>query len=114
MNPSVSDPRWEMEDGKYEASFKQNHHEMSIIIAADGIVSQTETEMDVALLPQPVKDYVASQLDNRKIKEAAKIVEADGSTSYEAKVGRADYLFDSNGQFIRKEENEKGESTDND
>ncbi|MBK9983560.1 MAG: PepSY-like domain-containing protein [Saprospiraceae bacterium] len=109
MYPKAEHAEWEMEDGNYEASFKEEKMETSVIISPDGNVVETETSVDAAMLPQPVNDYVASQLGGKKISSAEKIVSATGMVSYEVEVGETDYLFDSNGQFTGKEAEEKGE-----
>ncbi len=106
MYPKAEHAKWEMEDGNYEASFKEEKMETSVVISSDGNVIETETSMVAAMLPQPVNDYVASQLGGKKISSAEKIVSSTGMVSYEVEVGETDYLFDSTGQFIGKEEEE--------
>ncbi|MEP6795236.1 MAG: PepSY-like domain-containing protein [Saprospiraceae bacterium] len=109
MYPKADHAEWEMENGNYEASFKEEKMETSVIISPDGNVLETETSIDASMLPQPVNDYVASQLGGKKISSAEKIVSATGMVSYEVEVGEIDYKFDSNGQFTgREEEEEKG------
>ena len=114
MYPKADNAKWEMEDGNYEATFKAEKTETSVIISADGNIVQTETEIDAALLPQPIHDYVAAQLGGKKITSAAKIMNSTGNVTYEAEVGETDYLFDSMGQFTGKEEEEKGKEDDKD
>jgi len=114
MYPHVGTPRWEMEDGKYEATFKQDNMETSVILTPEGNVDQTETEMDIALLPQPIKDYVSSQPGGKKISSAAKIVNANGTITFETEVDKTDYLFDESGQFMSKEDQENGGDEDKD
>jgi hypothetical protein len=109
MYPKAEHAEWEMEDGNYEASFKEEKMETSVIISPDGNVVETETSVDAAMLPQPLHEYVTSQLGGKKISSAEKIVSATGMVSYEVKVGETDYLFDASGQFTGKEEKEKGE-----
>ena len=113
MYPNTS-AKWEMEDGKYEATFKQEKMEASVTMSPDGNIVETEIEIDPSLLPQPAKDYVANQLSGKKISSAEKITDANGLISYEAEVDHADYLFDTIGQFTGKEEEEKGEDKDKD
>jgi putative PepSY-like beta-lactamase-inhibitor len=111
MFPGVKADKWEMENGKYEAEFKQNKIETSVLFEANGTYVQTETEIAVSELPDGVKDYVSKNLSGRKIKEAAKIASAEGSLTYEAEIGGADYMFDANGNFLRKE-TEKDDTED--
>ena len=106
LYPNAANPEWEMEDSTYEASYKQDNIESSVTFSADGNVIQSETEIDVAQLPQPVLDYLTAQFGNQKIKEAEKITDSKGIVAFEVEIGETDYLFDSNGQFIGKEEEE--------
>lgn len=112
MYPKAEHAKWEMEDKNYEASFKEEKMETSVIISPEGNVVETETSMDAAMLLQPIHDYVTSQLGGKKISSAEKIVSATGMVSYEVEVGETDYKFDANGQFTGKEEEEKGEEKD--
>ncbi|MFZ1676290.1 MAG: PepSY-like domain-containing protein [Saprospiraceae bacterium] len=114
MYPKADHAEWEMEDGNYEASFKEEKMETSVIISPDGNVVETETSVDAAMLPQPIHEYVTSQLGGKKISSAEKIVSATGMVSYEVKVGETDYLFDASGQFTGKEEEDKGKEEDKD
>ncbi|MFN0032237.1 MAG: PepSY-like domain-containing protein [Flavobacteriales bacterium] len=113
--PKATAAEWEMEDGMYEAEWKENNMETSVLYMADGTLVQTETEIKVEDLPQPVRDYVTNNLKGQKIKEAAKIVAANGTISYEAEVGGTDYILDANGTLLStEEEDEEGEEDDED
>ena len=113
LYPNTS-PKWEMEDGIYEATFKQNNVETSVLLSSDGSVIETETEMSPSLLPQTIKDYVLSKLPGKTITAASKIVDARSSIKYEAEVDKTDYLFDANGNFIQKVDAEEGDDDDDD
>jgi hypothetical protein len=106
--------QWEMENGKYEAEFYQNKFETSVLFDAAGTIIQTEREIPVSSLPQAVRDYVKKNLKGQKITEAEEISEADGTVNYEAEVGKSDYIFDSNGNFIKKETDENETEDDDD
>lgn len=114
LYPNTGSPKWEVEDGIYEASFKQNSVESSVLFSSDGSVIQTETEISPSLLPQSIKDYVHSKLPGKTIASASKIVDARSSITYEAEVDKTDYLFDANGNFIQKVDTEEGEEDDDD
>lgn len=102
MYPDAVNVKWSMEDGKYEGEFKINSVESSALFEANGAYFQTETEITVSSLPDGVKEYVSKNLSGKKIKEAAKITGADGTVTYEAEIGKTDYLFDSSGKFLSK------------
>jgi hypothetical protein len=99
---TVKEAKWEKEGSNYEAEFDLNKVETSVLIDASGNLMETETEIVVNELPQPVSAYVTKNLSGQKIKEAAKIIDAKGVVTYEAEVGSTDYLFDSKGNFIKK------------
>ncbi len=95
---NVKDVDWGMEkNGEWEAEFDQNQAEMSANFSADGKWLETETDIKVADLPAPVR----TALKGKKIKEAARIQRADGSTVYEAEVRHKDRLFDASGKQIQ-------------
>lgn len=95
--PGVTDVDWSKEkNGQWEAEFEQGKVEMSANFQPDGKWVETETEIDPAALPAPVQ----AALKGKKIKEAARIQRADGSTVYEAEVKGKDWLFDANGKAL--------------
>lgn len=103
--PTAKDVKWEKEDGKYEASFKDNGKETSILYSATGAVEETETSISLADLPPRARKYAQGK---GTIKEASKIVLASGAVHYEAEVKGKDLIFDEEGNFL----NEKTEKPD--
>lgn len=93
--------KWDNEDGKYEAGFKQNGHEMSVLYNANGTVEETEMEIPVTQLPAAATSYV-TQHKMGKISEAAKITKANGEVNYEAEVKGKDVIFDAAGKFLKE------------
>ncbi|MEZ0612434.1 PepSY-like domain-containing protein [Fibrella sp. WM1] len=98
LYPTAKNVKFEKEDGDYEAGFKHNGKSMSVVLDAKGTVKETETEIPVNALPAAVRDYVAKQMPGKKIKEAAEIVDANGTKKYEAEVGGKDLMFDTSGK----------------
>ena len=96
--PQVKKVKFDDENGTYEAEFKLNGKDMSVTYTANGTKMETETSMSVNELPKSVTSYVAAKKYG-KIKEAARIVKADGSVVYEAEVKSGDLLFNENGTF---------------
>lgn len=106
--PGAKVEKWEKEEGEYEAEFDLNKVENSASFDANGVFLQSEVEIKVAELPKGVSDYLAKNLAGKKVKEASKITDAKGTVMYEAEVDEVDYIFDSNGSFLKtKSENEK-------
>lgn len=92
--------KWEKEDGKYEASFKQNGNSMSALFEANGTMIESEIDIKVADLPSPVLAYVKDHFKGKSIREGAKITKADGTVTFEAEVAGKDVIFDANGKYI--------------
>lgn len=93
--PGMTDVDWDQEkNGDWEAEFEQNNQEMSASFHPNGQWVETETDLRIADLPAAVRQA----LQGKKVREAAHILRADGSTVYEAEVGRKDLLFYANGQ----------------
>ena len=95
--PGITDVDWSKEkNGEWEAEFDLNKGEVSANFAANGTWLETETELQFMDLPAPVK----AALKGKKVKEAAMILKSDGSTMYEAEVGKKDLLFDASGKAL--------------
>lgn len=100
--PGASATKWEMEGADYEVNFKQKGEKMSAVFASNGTLKETETEIPTTKLPATVTGYVRRHYAGQKIKEAARIVKADGTVSYEAEVGEKDVLFDASGKLLKE------------
>ena len=98
--PQVEHVKWDKEDGNFEAEFQTGSIEYSAVFTASGEWKETEQEIEVNQLPQAVKDYLAKNNTDKKVKEAAKITYADGKISYEAEINGKDLLFDDNGNLL--------------
>ncbi|HEV8284873.1 MAG TPA: hypothetical protein VGQ09_11225 [Chitinophagaceae bacterium] len=96
-------PSWDKEGANYEANFKKDGKEMSAVIEKNGTIVETETMIAVSELPQIVKTYMKEHYGNMKVKEAAKIVKANGEVNYEAEISHKDVVFDGNGKFVKEE-----------
>ena len=94
--------KWENENGKYEAGFKQAGTEMSILYDANGIIMESEMAIKLTDLPSAALIYVKEHYKGKGIKEAAKITLANGDVNYEAEVAGKDIIFDTAGNFLRE------------
>lgn len=94
--------KWEKEDGKFEASFKQNGSSMSALYLPNGTMTETEVDIKVSDLPAAALAYVKEHYKGKSIKEGAKITKADGTVNYEAEVNGKDVIFDANGKFLKE------------
>ena len=104
--PTVKTNTWEKEGDKFEAGFKMNGNTMSAVITPAGELVETETDMSPAKLPAPVRAKLASDYKTFKITEAATLVSASGTTTYEAEVSkggkRQDVVFNADGTLVKK------------
>ncbi len=118
--PKAEIEKWEKEDGNYEAEFeiegvdktgKKSEVEGSVVYTATGELVQTEEEIRVSDLPKAAMEYIEKNVQ-KKIKEASKITEAKGTVNYEAEAGGEDYIFDSEGKFLKKEQDTEKDDDD--
>ena len=112
LYPDAKNVKWDKEDALFEAGFKTNDIETSVVFDAAGTVTETEIAIEASALPAAITEYVSKNLAGKKIDEAAKIVDASGKVTYEAEVDGADYIFDETGNFINKKEKDKEEDKD--
>ena len=94
--------KWEKEDGKFEAGFDHNGHEMSALFEANGTMTESEMGIKVSELPAAVTQYINTHHKGETIKEAAKITKANGEVNYEAEVKGKDLIFDASGKFLKE------------
>lgn len=94
---------WEMEDGNYEADYKQNEVINTLVLTADGKIVQYENTITANELPESVKNYITTNAVGKKMGDMTRIKTVSGSVSYEVEAGGEDYLFDGEGHFLKKE-----------
>ena len=75
--PSVDDVKWAKSDHTFIAQFKENNTLMKISFDTLGNVIESETEIEVADLPEKVVLYITTQDETAKIYKAYKIVKRD-------------------------------------
>ncbi|MCW3075757.1 MAG: hypothetical protein JWO32_366 [Bacteroidetes bacterium] len=109
--PGAKVTEWEKEGANYESEFTVKKVETSASYDASGTLMETEVEIKASELPKAVTDYISKNMAGKKVKEASKITDTAGKVSYEAEIDKVDYLFDSKGTLLKKEE-QKGEDKD--
>lgn len=100
---------WSKEEEGYEASFKKNGKEISVVFDSDAKLIETETEIQKTDLPPFVVDYISKNYANFKIKELAKI-EANKGTFFEVEIAKSNEVYElifDNKALIEKKEVEK-------
>lgn len=105
-NPKVD--KWEIEDGNYEASFIAKGTvkavSSSALFTADGKFLQFEYAITANEVPEAAKNYVATNFPGKTMSEMTKIKTVTGAVTYEIEVDEKDYIFDSNGNYLKMEE----------
>lgn len=105
--PNADNVKWGKESSsEYEAEFKLNDIEMSANFSSDGSWVETETQIDILSLPQPVVDAINRDYSNATISSAFRIDKADKSVWYESdiKVGKKkkEVTYDASGNKQRE------------
>lgn len=106
--PAAQKVKWSVEKpGEFEAEFKLNGVETSVLVDAKGNLLETEAEIKEGELPQAVKAAIARDFAEYKIDEIEKATDAKGVISFvmEASKGKEklEISFDSNGKLLSKE-----------
>lgn len=103
MYPNVKIYTWEQDGANYEANFKDDNIQQSVTYEPDGIFIRLEKLLPPEALPKAINDYVATNLPGKKYKFASQITDAAGGVTYEVEIKQVDYIFDGNGNFLKKE-----------
>lgn len=99
--PKAEKVKFEKEKGNFEAGFKNEGKEMSVVLDAKGNILETETDINFSGLPKEAKQYIAEHFKGKKIKETAEITDAQGKKKFEVEIGGKDYLFDESGKLLK-------------
>ena len=94
--PNAKGAKWDKEKFDYEASFKMDGKDMSVVFDVKGIEKEVETDIKFSELPMPIQ----AALKGKKVKEAA-MIKKGGKTFYEAEVGGKDLLFEADGKTVK-------------
>jgi len=106
---TVKKATWSKEPDGYEASFKENEKEVSIVFSSTAEVLEVEREIKKSELPKTTLDILQRDFPDYKIEEVARI-ESKGVVTYEVEVEKGevsfDLIFDAT-SLIKKIEKEK-------
>ncbi|HEV2478978.1 MAG TPA: PepSY-like domain-containing protein [Puia sp.] len=102
--PGASHVVWEREKGNYEANWGgRSNEDNSALFTPDGKFVEMAVAIPVSGLPAGVAAYVGKHYAGAKISEAARVTDAKGQTTYEAEVKGKDLIFDTAGNFIKRD-----------
>lgn len=114
LYPDAVKIKWEMEDGMYEASFMTGNMETSVLVSSQGMLVQTETEIEVAALPKEAAIYIMQNNPGNAIQEATKRTDVYGVVRYEAELKNMEYVFDASGKLLTEEKVDGNKEKKND
>lgn len=100
--PKATVVKWDKEGNDFEASFSVENRSISILLNAKGEILETEEEIAANMVPAAALAYMQKNYPKTTIKEMAKITRQNGEVVYELEVKGKDLLFDTNGNFVKK------------
>ncbi|HCN82502.1 MAG TPA: hypothetical protein DIT07_02625 [Sphingobacteriaceae bacterium] len=102
--PASSKVLWEKENGNYEANWGgKSGEDNSVVFTPAGTFMEIVNLIPVSQLPAKVAPYVKDHYKGAKIAEAGKATDAKGTLTYEAELKGMVLIFDSKGNFLKKE-----------
>lgn len=117
--PKAEHARWEMETKtEYEVNFKVEGSDRSATYTKDGAWLETEHTIKADALPQPVRNAIAADYADQKVK-AIEVAETPKGTVYEVDMEKGEksveVVFSADGKVVEtkvEEDGEKGEEKD--
>jgi hypothetical protein len=97
-------PQWELEDGRFDAEFKENDKKRSILFDRKGN-SFEQTKVNGVEVPTALVDYINTNYKGEKLKKVKKLVGSNGEVSYLGVMESKSIHFDANGKFIDENKN---------
>lgn len=104
LYPDARNIDWQIIKENYKADFKNDKATTMALIAWDGALLKTETEIKTTALPETAIDYLAQNFPAKKIEQAAIIEDKDGIITFEAVLDKVDLTFDCTGQVLATSE----------
>ncbi len=104
LYPDARNIEWQIIKENYKADFKNDKATTMALIAWDGALLKTETEIKTIALPETAIDYLTQNFPERKIEQASIIEDKDGIITFEAVLDKVDLTFDCTGQVLATNE----------
>ena len=104
LYPDARNIEWQVIKDNYKADFKNDKVTTMALIAWDGSMLKTETEIKIGALPETAIDYMAQNYPAKKIEQASIIEDKDGIITFEAVLDKVDLTFDCTGQVLATNE----------
>jgi hypothetical protein len=100
LYPDAKSITWQLINDQYLATFKNDKMVTSALLAADGSLLKTETEIKVTALPLPAYAYLEALLEPKNIEMATIIQDQEGIITFEAMADKLEYTFDAEGNML--------------
>lgn len=100
LYPDARNIEWQIIKENYKADFKNEKATTMALIAWDGSLLKTETEIKITALPETAIDYLAQHFPEKKIEQASIIEDKAGVITFEAVLDKLDLTFDCTGQVL--------------
>ena len=104
LYPDARNIEWQVIKDNYKADFKNDKATTMALIAWDGAVLKTETEIKTTALPETAIDYLVQNYPAKKIEQASISEDKDGIITFEAVLDKVDLTFDCTGQVLATNE----------
>lgn len=109
-NFSINKADWNKEGENYEASFKENGKDISVVFDGSGNIVETEKEIKQNELPVPIQNILRSEYKDYELEEVARI-DSKGGITFETELEKGkqsfEIIFDPTGKLISKTEKKK-------
>ena len=102
----AADVKWSKNVLGYKVNFKLDNISASLILDSHGKLLKTETSFPQTELPGSVFEHISSKYKNYKIAEVSKIVDAEGTVTYDVQISKGklkkNLFFKVDGTLISK------------
>lgn len=114
LYPNAEKVSWEMEDGFYEASFRNNKQETSVTLSSQAVLVRTEVELDKSVWPSFISSFLSTRSDSPKAEEVDMVTDIHGTVTYEVEAGDMEYILDAKGTLLTEKKEMEEDDDDND
>jgi uncharacterized membrane protein YkoI len=109
LYPNISNAKWEMDEGNYEAEFKNGKEEWEVEFDAKGNLIKSELELSsLTQLPKAVQDALKKDYAMFKAEESEQVTLANGKKVFEVEMKmdgkKYELQFEETGVLISKTE----------
>ncbi len=101
QHPTI-EAEWEVEDSVYEAAFKTDSENISLLYNKNGDLLQSEKIIMTSELPEKLKNYLSENYKDQKISKAKKVTKNSGEINYETALNGQALVFNEEGKFIKR------------